>query len=643
MQGGGVSEDMFENDSKNYQPQTNTENHQTRFNIKIVITIVAVALIGLSLFFFLRSKNDDGDKKSDDSSISPEVISNPVVYYDKYNNAEMTYDQAVDGLKKLRETGDDILRSKVDKTLEEMEMLKKSKDSFDAAEQAYNNGEYKDAIELYNSVIKEDIHYSSLSKKKNDTINKYYDSLYEQADSLLSKSMYDRAIVLLEEAYEIKASSELQNKIKQAKQDKEKYEKQQAAEKEAEAKKKHNGEVVVFGNYEQDNDFGNGEEPIEWTVLDSNSYGYTLISNMILDCQPFCYENTEDNDYNHSDIKQWLNDYFYKHAFSASEQKVVSEVTLADYETATSFDESFRNCMPTDYAQAMGCHFSSNLQNASWWTKTLDESGSGVVSGTQQRDDLRLILYVCYSEGVRPVIHVGVNFEDSVTEPADNEKNGDNNNVQGMSWDEAKKYERCNVFIESGDLYYPLEMASYEDYLTDARRSRHCPMVYMNNQNYYIQKAQKSDRIICFRTAMVGYKMQKKTGYTIPQELKWDKASQTISFGNPYGVPYAGVKIYEINGEPADNLKNYIQLDKEYYLDYSEPTQIEVMYYDNYEECRVTVDVNTRYYLKGDEIFKSLEETREGYYAIDVSELEAGIYTVKTDRSPYHMLFEVVD
>ena len=46
------------------------------------------------------------------------------------------------------------------------------------------------------------------------------------------------------------------------------------------------GDIITFGEYEQDGNIINGKEPIEWIVADSNDGNYLLVSRYILDCKP---------------------------------------------------------------------------------------------------------------------------------------------------------------------------------------------------------------------------------------------------------------------------------------------------------------------------------------------------------------------
>ena len=81
------------------------------------------------------------------------------------------------------------------------------------------------------------------------------------------------------------------------------------------------GGYVTFGNYEQDNNIGNGKEPIEWLVLD-----YYLADNRVLllsryglDTQPYNSEYKSIT-WEECSLRTWLNGTFLNKAFTAQEQ-----------------------------------------------------------------------------------------------------------------------------------------------------------------------------------------------------------------------------------------------------------------------------------------------------------------------------------
>lgn len=82
------------------------------------------------------------------------------------------------------------------------------------------------------------------------------------------------------------------------------------------------GQIVVYGRYEQDNDFGNGKEEIEWIVLEAEDGKACLISRYILDSIPFL-EPSRWATYSSSNIRIWLFDTFYNAAFSDAQKNDV--------------------------------------------------------------------------------------------------------------------------------------------------------------------------------------------------------------------------------------------------------------------------------------------------------------------------------
>ena len=84
------------------------------------------------------------------------------------------------------------------------------------------------------------------------------------------------------------------------------------------------GSYLTFGHYEQDNDLTNGEEPIEWLVLevDEANSKALVISRYGLDAKPY---NTEwaDVTWETCTLRAWLNNDFLNAAFTADEQAAI--------------------------------------------------------------------------------------------------------------------------------------------------------------------------------------------------------------------------------------------------------------------------------------------------------------------------------
>ena len=146
------------------------------------------------------------------------------------------------------------------------------------------------------------------------------------------------------------------------------------------------GDYVFFGAYEQDNNTSNGQEYIEWLVLEVKGGKALVISKYALDCQPYntSYTNVT---WETCTLRKWLNNDFINAAFSADERTMIPTVTVSadknpDYSTnpgnatqdqvfllsITEVNKYFssysaRQCKPTDYAVANGAWGSGNC----WW------------------------------------------------------------------------------------------------------------------------------------------------------------------------------------------------------------------------------------------------------------------------------------
>ena len=136
------------------------------------------------------------------------------------------------------------------------------------------------------------------------------------------------------------------------------------------------GNIVTFGRYEQDDDEGNGSEPVEWIVLDVKDGKALLLSRYGLDCKPY-NDFRENVTWETCSLRRWLNATFMKEAFNKAERSAIlnTEVDnsieqgidyegvigsndtqdwvflLSNHETNVYFaDREARACAPTEYA-----------------------------------------------------------------------------------------------------------------------------------------------------------------------------------------------------------------------------------------------------------------------------------------------------
>ena len=146
------------------------------------------------------------------------------------------------------------------------------------------------------------------------------------------------------------------------------------------------GDTFFFGRYEQDGDLSNGEEPIEWLILEKNDNQYLVISKYGLDSQKY-HDQWEVVTWETCRLRVWLNQTFYSAAFNPAEQDMImtsdvySESPTHSYPSRTVQDKVFlldcresyryfksekaRTCIATQYAIDQG----STVQygGTCWW------------------------------------------------------------------------------------------------------------------------------------------------------------------------------------------------------------------------------------------------------------------------------------
>ena len=101
------------------------------------------------------------------------------------------------------------------------------------------------------------------------------------------------------------------------------------------------GDIVTFGRYEQDNDLGNGPEPIDWIVLDVQDGKALLLSKYGLDQKPYNLKEIITT-WEDCSMRRWLNSEFLNLAFSAEEQEAIL-MTEVDNSDAQGFDWTTHN------------------------------------------------------------------------------------------------------------------------------------------------------------------------------------------------------------------------------------------------------------------------------------------------------------
>lgn len=153
------------------------------------------------------------------------------------------------------------------------------------------------------------------------------------------------------------------------------------------------GDTVYFGTFEQDNNFENGMEPIEWIVVDVGDNRALLMSRYGLDCRK--YHDTDVNvTWENCSLRLWLNSSFLYSAFSDDERDFILTTNVSadanpDFYTrvgnatkdkiyllstveAKSYYPDYRDrvCTPTTYAVSRGAFLRESTNGGWWWLRT---------------------------------------------------------------------------------------------------------------------------------------------------------------------------------------------------------------------------------------------------------------------------------
>ncbi len=153
------------------------------------------------------------------------------------------------------------------------------------------------------------------------------------------------------------------------------------------------GDIVVFGLYEQNNDNGDGPEPIEWIVVEKENTQAMLVSRYVL----LMGQCTQDETYvtwDNCTLREWLNKDFLYEAFDSSEREHIPLVTvkahdndvyhtnggndtydyiyiLDDLEAARYFPgNDSRLAYPTECAKNQGIYIDPDRGTTWWWLRS---------------------------------------------------------------------------------------------------------------------------------------------------------------------------------------------------------------------------------------------------------------------------------
>lgn len=154
------------------------------------------------------------------------------------------------------------------------------------------------------------------------------------------------------------------------------------------------GSEITFGHYEQDEDLTNGQEPIEWIVLDVDEENQKafLLSKSCLETK-VVYPERVPMYWGASTLREWMNGEFLNAAFTAEEQEKILTTTvtnenphgmkgagadtedklyLLSHEEILHYfpEQSSRMAYATEHAKAQGCTIGETTGACRWWLRT---------------------------------------------------------------------------------------------------------------------------------------------------------------------------------------------------------------------------------------------------------------------------------
>lgn len=118
---------------------------------------------------------------------------------DKYNNDELEFDSAIEGLNTLQEMN----ICDATKAIEDINNAENVNKALENGENYYSSGNYESAIKEYSSITSDNENYETAQSKLNEIYPKYISYIEETVNSYISSNNYQGALTLLNTAEEL--------------------------------------------------------------------------------------------------------------------------------------------------------------------------------------------------------------------------------------------------------------------------------------------------------------------------------------------------------------------------------------------------------------------------------------------------------
>ena len=235
-------------------------------------------------------------------------------------------------------------------------------ENYQAAINAISEGKYDKAIGVFKALGD----YKQSQSYIEQCEEAIKEEKYNNAVKLFNDGEYKQALVLLETITDYKDSKEIISKCR------DKLEKTKTSSLKV-------GDTLNFGSYFQDADYSSRiKSPVKWVVIEKEDNKVLLLSEKALDCVQFS-ENNQDT-WENSDIRNWLNSTFVDSCFSSRESKqlitnngedtddkvfLLSETDYKNYLV----DKNLQSCHATQYAHKKGAR-TTGVDKTQWWLST---------------------------------------------------------------------------------------------------------------------------------------------------------------------------------------------------------------------------------------------------------------------------------
>lgn len=178
------------------------------------------------------------------------------------------------------------------------------------------------------------------------------------------------------------------------------------------------GEYVTWGEFEQDGNFNNGKEQINWVIIEKYDDCMVLLSQYCIDVQPYHLSTVSLGDWEDSDLHNYL-ERFYINAFTETEkalmlpssyEKSQNAVDNIDYVTIPSVEE-IKDISPEILAGIPTQKLSESISQdyIEWWLQSTGDEPLKRATVLGYTGSVNAKGSICTMQlGVRPVIRLSI-------------------------------------------------------------------------------------------------------------------------------------------------------------------------------------------------------------------------------------------